>query len=332
MNYLTSGCYEECDGAWRPNVKVGKTLPPDTIYAGVKFNKTILNAAGSKMTAKINANSLGGVAAPGSLLYQGGFLDVDGSFPCVAPGSYVFHNTPGVVTKNCEFRSNWNMFVCPPLPQGVKYRQLDFIPRKQYTYYPNPNNLNVTWECNNALSIPPGPENMRAVNVRTDKRYHVQFDGWEAPGVHIRPNTDLSNNVVLEPTEVIFIYPGKWTFTYWNVYGDNDQWSQNTKDISVQCACGVTYAKIIVSGELGTEIRATSAPDRACNTTCGNPWPIPAPTGYSCSDNRVVTNTKNVNTCPGKPLRTTPRYQYYEPLTDFLVEDGLIDLVNQFMN
>lgn len=46
----------------------------------------------------------------GDVLYQAGYLDVDGSLPCVDPGSYLFFNTPSIVSHECEYRSNWNMW------------------------------------------------------------------------------------------------------------------------------------------------------------------------------------------------------------------------------
>jgi hypothetical protein len=64
----------------------------------------------------------------------------------------------------------------------------------------------------------------------------------------------------------------------------------------VQCRCDTTYVKINFKHKWGVEIRANANASMPCSSTCGNPWPIPAPQGYSCSQN-LVSSTKNVTTC-----------------------------------
>ena len=84
----------------------------------------------------------------------------------------------------------------------------------------------------------------------------------------------------------------------------------NTKDIEVICACNVTYAKIKISSTFwGNELRADVNNSISCSKTCGNPWPIPAPTGYSCSDPVPTSSNKGLATCEMAPLTNTKRYQ-----------------------
>ena len=163
---------------------------------------------------------------------------------------------------------------------------------------------NVETQCRFPLAI----NNLRSVNVRTDKLYHFQFDKLIPSGVYIKPMIDLANNVLFEGIDIVYIYPGQWSFTYWDTHGEGAQWTQNTKDITVVCACNVTYVKMRISGPIGNELRPASKA-ATCSDTCGNPWPIPEPKGFSCSAPRVVTDYKNITTCPSVPLRTDQRFK-----------------------
>jgi hypothetical protein len=66
----------------------------------------------------------------------------------------------------------------------------------------------------------------------------------------------------------------------------NPIWSTSS-DYQLECHCGVTYVKFMVRG-LGVEVRPNVNASLTCDNTCGNPWPAPAPTGYSCSQNLVT--------------------------------------------
>jgi hypothetical protein len=240
-------------------------------------------------------------------LYGAGFYDATGSFPCSTPKSYIFYNTPDIITPLCEYRSNWNMYVCPPLPAGASYRQIGFRPQKIYTIYNEVNALNVEWECNKTFQVPMSGDSWRFVTVRTDKRYILTWaDGYTPGGVKIQPMIDMPNSVSIEPTEVIFVYPGKWDLTYFDNLKEY-QWKANTLDITVKCACNVTYAKLRVFGAYGNELRATKNNTITCSQTCGNPWPAPAPNGYTCATQNPTSNNKNLTTCTMTPLQTAKR-------------------------
>ena len=132
--------------------------------------------------------------------------------------------------------------------------------------------------------------------------------GYTPSGIHIKPNIDLHSNVVFEGMDIVWIYPGKWQFQYSTYANDYVTLTPTPGGITSWIACNTTYVKMFITGPEGNQLIAkynASLPDSS--TTCGTPWPIPEPTGYSCSDARVVTNNKNYDTCSSKPLRTTAR-------------------------
>ena len=79
---------------------------------------------------------------------------------------------------------------------------------------------------------------------------------------------------------------------------------QNTPES--ECHCGVTWVKLtlragkIQNGE-GDELRFTEDSSLACDSTCGNPWPIQDPS--YCSQPRPTSSNKDFETCEKKTVR-----------------------------
>lgn len=215
--------------------------------------------------------------------------------------------------------------MCPPLPNGAKYRQMWFWPQRGYnmlnTYTEK---LSVTWECNKTLSLPAQINSRRVVNMRNDKRYIVQWEKGATPsGVRMQANVDYSNNVTPGNQEIIFVYPGNWAMSLWNYYAANFWESKpNVDNIEFACACNVTYVKVKTSdNRWGNEIRADYNSSLPCSKTCGNPWPVPDPVGYSCSDPVPTSDNKNLDTCSMAPLTTVDRPWVVQPKEEVYTVD-----------
>ena len=165
--------------------------------------------------------------------------------------------------------------MCPPLPNGAKYRQLTLWPQREYTVLSTyTQNIQVTWECNKTFSVPLKANGRRAVNMRNDKRYIVQWEQNATPsGVRMQGNLDYSNDITLGHQEIIFVYPGTWKMSLWNYYTQYFGESKpNVDNIEYQCACNVTYVKIKLSDNIyGNEMRADYNGTLPCSQTCGNP-------------------------------------------------------------
>ena len=85
-------------------------------------------------------------------------------------------------------------------------------------------------------------------------------------------------------------------------------------NIEYQSACNVTYVKIKLSDNIyGNELRADYNGTLSCSKTCGNPWPVPDPVGYKCSDPFPTSDNKNFTTCSMATLTTLDRPWVTQP-------------------
>lgn len=98
----------------------------------------------------------------------------------------------------------------------------------------------------------------------------------------------------------------KVTLPAWPGNPNLPTWTRINTNIEAECHCDVTYVKIRVFGRFGTELRANANNSITCDSTCGNPWPAPAPVGYTCGT--ITSNDKNITTCNNmKQLQTAAR-------------------------
>lgn len=206
---------------------------------------------------------------------------------------------PDTVSDDCEYRSNYNMWVCPPF--SGSYRQLQIRIRRQFSHGNWPGQVYAQWECNKAIETKSrGNGGSFEFSLKTNKLYNIDFSPH---------NTDPPTGLAFIPTsskfEGVYLtlsYPGTWSFEYYYLYtsanGFWGNWVRDYNNITSECRCNVTYVRIWVWNPFdGVELRANRNASVTCPTSsCGTPYPIPSPQGYSCDQN-LQSNNKNTTTC-----------------------------------
>ena len=122
--------------------KAVRALPPNRRLQNLYFvNTTMPKSFGHNATELLQLS--------GDHLYLGGFKDVNGSLPCSTAGSYWMHNTANVTTDDCEYRSNYNMWVCPPF--NGNYRTVGFTFHRGGLLENFAGQVYADWECGKRL-------------------------------------------------------------------------------------------------------------------------------------------------------------------------------------
>jgi hypothetical protein len=123
------------------------------------------------------------------------------------------HNTPAILSKDCEYRSNMNLWVCPPFNGAFKILEVRLS--SGFTTYTTNADLYFDWECGKRIVAEGGGSRFSAV-IRTDKRYHLSFSDNTTPaGMRFNPIVDYISGAEFEGAELVVKYPGKWSFEYY---------------------------------------------------------------------------------------------------------------------
>ena len=219
-----------------------------------------------------------------------------GSMPCSEPGAYLLGDSPGLVGTECTYLEAHTLFVCPPKPRGFA----EFV----VAYFRHGGNqivfsfaAQLEWSsCRFATPVRQVAGNQAGyATVRTSELYHMRFTEYEAarlpPLFDIRldqaRNSKHPSDVieaVAPDWEVVVEWPGSWSATLVRREERNTgAWLPFDEGISVECRCNTTYARVLVKGNGGVQVRWSPLPS-PCTTNaapCESPWKPAAPSG-SC--------------------------------------------------
>ena len=326
-------------------------------YNSLYFNQARLNFIPSNPTNMNGANT-----DPTNARYNGGWLDVSGSFPCSQPNTQWLYNTPGIAGNDCEFRSNLNSYVCPPQQNGDKNHYL-WVPSERFGFG-NPNVLGsftARWECGKTYKM-----GFNGLMGRSDRL--IEITPTQQP--YSSTNDGFSTGIVIPAIrwgpagQVGIRLQGRWTAQLyrWNWYDVSE--STPLPWIHYSCTNEITNMRFKLTAYYehdylgpspnqyrydftpGTYITFTRDSSAQCNTSSSQagdaPWedellhPLGTDRATYCTTPVSPTNWKNIDTCkPTVPLdHGTGMWPRPEPTLAYasypaLPDQGIFDYQSQ---
>jgi len=310
-------------GAWEFPIKRNGLLPVTTRYMDkIWFVNSTFHNSYHPNSSCYYWNGKPDATRPGAWSYLSGHLDVNGSLPCSPPGSYWMWPNKNFLADNCVYQPQHDMSICPPIKGS--YETFYFGGNRVWSFDPNwsASAINVEWECGKNFSF-----DGSQINLRSDKNYTLNVVTLPTTrGLNIR-----SGNPAFKGMWLTLQVPGSYSagLYYFCSWPPKFGFQPRPEFVKSQCHCNTTYVQVWVpapvnatdpGGNCEVQLFFDSNENTTCDNQCGNPWPIPAPTGYACGENRVAPANQ---VCPTK---VAPRYtglDYLKPNTTTEGEIGM---------